>query len=88
MAFQVGNVAVTTTAAQLVAAGGGKGVFIMNNGPNAITLGVDATVTTGNGFIVAAGTTQKFYPGDAAIFAIAATANQVSPADTRFWVEV
>lgn len=89
MAFSVSNVAVTNGAGgtALVAAGA-QHVLIMNNGPNAITLGVDNTVTTGNGFLVPAGATLRFNPDGGAVQAIAATAAQVSPADTRILVEI
>lgn len=88
MAFAVSNVAVTNGAggSVLIAANAGrqrKRVIVFNNGPNAITLGVDNTVTTGNGFLVPAAASLAFNPGDVAVQAIAATAAQVSPADTR-----
>jgi len=88
VAFAVSNVGVTNLAAGtvLLAANSGrqrKGVVIINNGPNPITLGVDNTVTTGNGFLVPAASTVRLNIGDGLIQAIAATAAQVSPADTR-----
>ena len=89
MAFTVSNVAVTNAAnGTVLVPAGAQHVLIMNNGPNAITLGVDTTVTTGNGFLVPAGATLRVNPNGAPIQAIAATAAQVSPADTRVLVEV
>lgn len=83
---------VNTTAGSIVAenvGGGRRTVFVANLGPNAIYLGMSNAVTTATGYPVAAtsGTaTVVLEPGDR-LFAIAATALQVSPADTRISVQ-
>jgi hypothetical protein len=61
-------------------------VFVSNLGPNVIYLEVGATATTTTGLPVPAttGTIGPLHlPPGQALNAIAATANQVSPADTR-----
>jgi len=86
-------VAVNTTATQLfpfaAASGGAKRISVTNAGPNPIHIGA-AGVTTSNGFKIAAGGSFSLSPGiiNGPIFAIAETALQVSPADTRVMVEV
>lgn len=71
------------------ATGVGRRCSITNNGPNAIYVGSSA-VTVLNGFRIAAGGTFTFSEKiiNGPIYAIADTALQVSPADTRIMVEV
>lgn len=58
-------------------------VKVTNLGPNAIYIG-QAGVTTATGYPVPASGKDEFMVyDDAPLYAIAATANQVSPADTR-----
>ncbi|HKY59413.1 MAG TPA: hypothetical protein VJP59_00230 [Gemmatimonadota bacterium] len=80
-------VAVQTTATLLLSASRHRSsVLIANAGPNAIYIGASG-VTTATGFPIAAGASRDFpnstIPED--LYAIAATANQSSPADTRVW---
>lgn len=86
------NVAVGTSATQILAANTNvaerSAVVIQNLGPNAIAVGVDNTVTTGNGVQVPSNGVLTLTAGiNGTLFAIAATAAQVSPADTRILVE-
>jgi hypothetical protein len=86
------NVAVGTSATQILAANTNvaqrSAVVIQNLGPNAITIGVDNTVTTANGITVATNGVITLTAGiNGTLFAVAATAAQVSPADTRILVE-
>jgi hypothetical protein len=79
-------VEVQTTATQLVAGDHRRSVLaIANTGPNAIYIG-NEDVTTDTGFPIAA-TTGVFSADQHSVmetlYAIAATANQASPADTR-----
>ena len=63
-------------------------VLITNLGPNTIYLGTDNTVTTANGLPVPTNATVDLRGAiNGTVFGIAATALQVSPADTRYWVE-
>lgn len=60
-----------------------KNITVYNNGPNTIYIG-DSTVTTTTGLPIPAGSQLSAdYGGRSALYAIAATAAQVSPADTR-----
>jgi hypothetical protein len=71
--------------------GGQKRVSIYNNGPNAIYIGgQNIAVTVATGFKIPSGGSFVLSPGtiNGPIIAIAETANQVSPADTRVVVEV
>lgn len=86
------NVAVGTSATQLLAANAAVAqrvaVVIQNLGPNAIAVGVDNTVTVANGVQVPSNGVLTLTAGiNGTVFAIAATAAQVSPADTRIFVE-
>lgn len=86
-------VQVQTTATQLLAANTSAQlrtrVLIENLGPNAIYVGYDNTVTTATGEQVAATSGVLELRGNinGTLFAVAATANQVSPADTRVIAE-
>lgn len=84
-------VQVQTTSTALLAADPDqyRVAFVSNLGPNAIYLEVGATPTTATGLAVAATTGQVgpiSVPPNVALNAIAATANQSSPADTRVMV--
>jgi len=86
------NVAVATAATQILAANTNvaerSAVVIQNLGPNAIAVGVDNTVTTANGVQIPSNGVLTLTAGiNGTLFAVAATANQVSPADTRVLVE-
>jgi hypothetical protein len=86
------NVAVQTSATQLLAANAAAeqrlAVVIQNLGPNAIAIGTDNTVTTSNGVQVPTnGVLTLTAAINGTLFAIALTANQSSPADTRVLVE-
>jgi hypothetical protein len=86
----VSAVAVATGAATLLCAANGRrsSLLIQNLGPNAIKLG-PSTVTALTGYSLAAGATIAFSregedsTAGEAFYAIADTANQVAPADTR-----
>lgn len=86
-------VAVGTSATQLYGTAipaNAKRLTIVNGGPNAIHIGPTNAVTTANGFRIPAGSTFPLQAGvhlNGAIWAIAETAAQVSPADTRVLVE-
>lgn len=63
-----------------------QSIIVANAGPNAIYLG-PSNVTTATGFPIAAGASRDF-PNTAIpenLYAIAATAAQTTPADTRVW---
>lgn len=86
------NVAVNTAATQLLAANVSATprtrVTIQNLGPNPITIGADNTVTTGNNLTLATGASITLVGSiNGTLFAIATVATQVSPADTRLFVE-
>jgi len=86
------NVAVTTSATQILAANTNvaqrSAVVIQNLGPNAIAVDTVNTVTTATGIQIPTNGTLTLTAGiNGTLFAIAATANQVSPADTRILVE-
>lgn len=77
---------VKTATATLLTAGttDRKNITILNRGPNSIYIGFDSTVTTNTGYeIVSGGTFSADYGDRATVYAIAATADQASPADTR-----
>jgi hypothetical protein len=73
----------TATPTQLVAAGSGAtSVTIQNGGPNSIAIG-GSTVATTTGLILLTTQTVTITPGrNTAVFAIALTADQTSPANT------
>lgn len=86
---------VTATAVQVLASAAVRitprsasrgSVSVFNNGPNAIFVGPDNTVTTATGFPIPAGTAKEFDETGAELWARAVTADQVSPADTRVFV--
>lgn len=89
-----GSVVVLASAAVQVASTNSarNAIAIFNNGPNTIWCGGTSAVTTATGFPIL---TQTFLAvdvriannGTGKIFCIASTADQVSPADTR-WIEV
>lgn len=72
-----------------------KRIKVFNNGPNPIYVGPDSTVTTGTGFPVPAGTSAEFrlrtstesHGTAGQLWAIAGTASQTSPLDTRVYEE-
>jgi hypothetical protein len=80
-------VQVTTAGVALLAAKAEeeRDVIIQNLGPNAIFIEIGAAATLIGGLQIAATTGQLAtrVPANAAVNAIAATANQASPADTR-----
>lgn len=79
-------IAVKTATATLLTAGitDRKNITILNRGPNSIYIGFDNTVTTNTGYeIVSGGTFSADYGDRTTVYAIAATADQASPADTR-----
>ncbi|HXJ48438.1 MAG TPA: hypothetical protein VNF91_04645 [Candidatus Acidoferrum sp.] len=85
-----GNVAVLASAATNIVPTNSTtdigAVLIQNRGPNSIYIGNDNSVTTSTGLELAAGNAMSYrrnQPGG--VWARAATADQVSPADTR-WV--
>lgn len=89
-----GAVAVATASATLVfTAMTGRNTFSLQNlGPNAIYCGYDSAVTTATGTQVASGAFLAVdlvanSTTDTAVYCIAASALQVSPADTR-WMQV
>lgn len=86
------NVAVAATATQLLAANTNvtprNAVVIQNLGPNPISVDTTAAVTTGSGITIATNGVLTLTAGiNGTLYAIAATAAQVSPADTRLMVE-
>lgn len=83
-----GNQAVLASAATLIvptstAAGGACGL-VYNGGGNTIYVAEDASVTTANGMPVAPGQSYRFVNVSKGLWGIAAVADQVSPADTRW----
>lgn len=66
-----------------------QAVVIQNLGPNAIAVDTVNTVTVTNGIEILPNADKTLTAGvNGALFARAATADQVSPADTRILVEV
>jgi hypothetical protein len=82
----------TASATQILAANAAveprTRLLITNLGPNTIYLGPDNTVTTATGLPVPTGASVELRGTiNGTVFGIAATALQVTPADTRYWVE-
>ena len=83
------NVAVTHAAAVALTTSSGrtmdrKNISIFNNGPNNIYIGFKSTVGTADGFPVPPQTQWSMdLSSKVTVYAIADTADQVSPADTR-----
>ena len=86
-AVQVATASATQLLTSATNSGGPRGaVSIANLGPNAIFVGTTSAVTTVTGFPIAATTGTLTLTGvdlSDGLWAIAATALQVSPADTR-----
>lgn len=83
-----GAIQVQTTAAKVTLPDGTKRIRLQNLGPNAIYYGSTAAkCTTALGVQIAATSgIMDLDVGGHELYLIAATANQVSPADTRFYV--
>jgi hypothetical protein len=64
-----------------------ENVTVQNRGPNSIYYGFASTVTTGTGEEIPTGASASFKRLLQPLWAIAITANQVSPSDTRVTVE-
>jgi len=81
---------VTTGGGELIAADPDqhREAVIQNLGPNAIYLAVGAAAAVATGLRVAASTGERVLrvPAGLAVNAIAETANQSSPADTRYLI--
>ena len=79
----------TATPTLLVAAGANANrVVIQNAGPNSIFVG-GSTVATTTGFAIPTGTTNYVVQGkNTAVYAIAGTADQASPANTSVLLEL
>lgn len=88
--FSVDSVDVTNAAGgtKLVDRSMGRGsVLIANRGPNAIYIApTSATATTADGFPIPAGDSVELDESNGEIWAIADTAAQVAPANTRVLV--
>jgi hypothetical protein len=83
--YSPGAAGTATTSAFLP--GNKETVTVQNKGPNSIYYGYASTVTTGTGEEIPAGSSANFTHQLKPIWAIAITANQVSPSDTRVTVE-
>jgi hypothetical protein len=84
--FTSSAVVVQTTPTKLVDQSMGRGsLLISNRGPNAIYLG-GTDVTTATGFPIPAGESIEMDETNGAVYAIAETANQATPANTRILV--
>lgn len=83
-----GKVAVLASAATVIVPAAGVeelAVSIQNRGPNSIYVGNDANVTTGTGTEIGSGKTLSYNRNpNNGVWGIAITADQVSPADTRW----
>lgn len=79
-----GNVTIGTTAALITAQDGGRKSVLVENAhaSNVLYVGNDSSVTTSNGFKIAAGASQRFYePGP--LYGIASAAST----DVRYYKE-
>jgi hypothetical protein len=76
----------TVSTAMIAATPAHRRVKILNKGPNPINVEIGSAATTTGGYEIAAttGTADFVLPAGQALNVIAATANQVSPSDTRF----
>lgn len=82
--------ALTTTSVMLAATNNaGENLFIQNLGPNVVYVELAATtaLTTGIQIPITSGTLSLRRPPLTAVAIIAATANQASPADTRYTIQ-
>lgn len=62
-------------------------VLVQNRGPNSIFVGDDSSVTTATGIEVVSGGSIRFKRGSSGVWGRAVSADQVSPADTRWLLE-
>lgn len=86
-AFRAGRITVTTTATALYTTQRrGSSVLFCNRHSASVFLGGDATLTTANGFELAAGdcTTQRPFPGDSVWFIVAAATARVDWAEGQY----
>lgn len=86
-AFRAGRLTVTTTATALYTAPPrGAAVVLCNRHSASVYLGGDNTLTTANGFELAAAdcTTQRPYPGDSIWFIVAAATARVDYAEGQY----
>lgn len=86
MAFQYNAVSVGSTATQILPSNPARrGCLVLNNGSSTMYLGMDANVTTSNGFPIAAGSSLsnsgEHEDWRGAIFGIVVTGS----VDVRFW---
>lgn len=87
-AFRAGRITVTTTATALYTAQRrGSSVLLCNRHTASVFIGGDGTLTTGNGFEIAAGdcTTQRPFPGDAIWFIVGAATARVDYTEGQYW---
>lgn len=87
-----GNVQVLASGATVIvpagkAAAAGNAGLIYNGGANTIYVGDDSSVATTTGIPVASGQSYTFTSVNKGLWGIAASADQVSPADTRWNTE-
>lgn len=86
-AFNAGRLSVTTTAtARYTAQRRGSSVLLCNRHTASVYIGGDSSLTTANGFEIAAGdcTTQRPFPGDAIWFIVAAATARVDYAEGQY----
>ena len=90
MAITSSRVNLLTATPTLLAVAGHNAtrIVIQNAGPNSSFVG-GSTVATTTGFAIPAGTSNYVVPGrNTAVYAIAGTADQVSPANTSVLLEL
>lgn len=86
-AFNAGRLTVTTTATALyTAVRRGSSVLLCNRHTASVYIGGSASLTTANGFEIAAGdcTTQRPYPNDAIWFIVGAATARVDYAEGQY----
>lgn len=86
-AFNAGRLTVTTTATALYrTARRGSSVLLCNRHTASVFIGGDNTLTTANGFEIAAGdcTTQRPFPGESIWFIVAAATARVDYAEGQY----